>query len=92
MALTEWDKNNFKTLQRAFANGDVALMDLRRRSDGKSVGAIVALGKAGEDITFTPFAVMVEGNPFELFDPPDPDGDGYIEQIIDAPELKEEDV
>lgn len=89
MALTEWDKRNFKTLQRAFANGDVALMDLRRRSDGKSIGAIVALGKAGEDITCTPFAVMVESNPFELFDLPDPNGDGYIEQVIDAPETEE---
>ena len=79
MPLREGDKNNFETLERAFKEGQAALMDVRRRSDGKKVAAIVAVGRDDDDnYMFTPFAIMVEGNPFELFDPPSPDKDGYI--------------
>lgn len=80
--LNDADVRNFKTLSKAFAAGDVALLDVRRRSDGKSVAAIVAVGRDGEDYTFTPFATMVEGNPFELFDPPSQAGDGYYNEEV----------
>jgi len=79
MPLEEWDKKNFETIKQAFLDGNAALLDVRRRSDGKKVAAIVAVGKDGDERTMTPFAIMVEGNPFELFDPPNPDG-GYYEE------------
>lgn len=67
-------KKNFETLQQAFAQGDVALLEVQRVSDGKSVAAIVTVGREDGDYTFTPFAIMVEGNPFELYRPPNPEG------------------
>jgi hypothetical protein len=77
--LSEGDSKNFNTLQRAFVTGQVALMDVQRVSDGKSVAAIVTVHTDDDGmINMTPFAIMVEGNPFELFRPPDSDSaDGY---------------
>jgi hypothetical protein len=77
MKLKKADKKNFATLRRAFAGGDVALVDVRRRADKKPVAAICAVGFDGKEYALTPFAIMVEGNPFELFDPPDPDSRGH---------------
>ena len=72
--LSKSDKRNFETLQQAFEQGDVALVELQRVSDGKVVAGLVAVGRDGEEITMTPFATLVEGNPFELFRPPNPGG------------------
>lgn len=65
---------NFETLRGAFENGHVALVEVRRRIDGAEVAALCAVGSIGEEFTLTPFAIMVEGNPFELFSPPLPGG------------------
>ena len=76
-------KKNFETLSVAFACGDAALMDVRRRSDGKSVSAIAACNRQEDgSIIFTPFAILVEGNPYEMFDPQNPDG-GYFTESDD---------
>jgi hypothetical protein len=74
MSLTKWDTNNFETLRKAFATGDAALMEVQRVSDGKVVAVITAVSWDGKKYSFTPFATMVEGNPFELFRPPAVDG------------------
>ena len=68
------DVANFETLRGAFENGHVALVEVKRRSDGAEVAALCAVGREAEEFTLTPFAVMVEGNPFELFSPPLPGG------------------
>jgi hypothetical protein len=77
--LSKGDTKNFNTLQRASGNGDLALMDARRRADGKSVALVCAVQhEADESVTMVPLAIMVEGDPYELFDPPDPDTGGYV--------------
>lgn len=76
--LREHDRSNFDTLARAFDNRQVALVEVRRRSDGEAVAAVCSVGQEGGDFIITPFAVMVEGNPFELFDPPDTSG-GFVD-------------
>lgn len=68
------DRSNFETLARAFACGDSALVEVQRIADGVVVAAICAVSRDGDLFTVTPFATMVEGNPFELFLPPNPDG------------------
>ncbi len=73
------DRMNFDNLARAFKSGDAALVEVRRVADGVAVAAICAIGRDGESYLITPFAVMVEGNPFDLFDPPNPDG-GFFTQ------------
>lgn len=79
--LNEADKTNYFTLMRAIDSNNVALMQVKRRLDGKEVAAICAVGfdAKTQEHTFTPFAIMVEGNPFEDFFPPNPDG-GYYDE------------
>lgn len=76
--LREPDKVNFDTLIRAAAVGDVALVEVKRLADGSPVAAICAVGREGDMFVLTPFAILVEGNPFELYAPPSPTG-GYEE-------------
>ncbi|HMS55289.1 MAG TPA: DUF6117 family protein [Fimbriimonadaceae bacterium] len=64
------DRQNFDELSRAFGAGDVALMEVRRVADQTVVAVICAVSFIDGEYEFTPFAVMVEGNPFDLFDPP----------------------
>lgn len=84
MKLSKPNKQNFATLQRAFKHDDVALVDVRRKSDGHSVPAICIVQPHPEpsmpgEMLITPFAVMVEGNPYESFDPPSPHDAGYLQ-------------
>ena len=75
--LAPHDRQNFETLCRAFASGHVALVEVRRHSDQTAVAAVCTIGLIEGEFHITPFALLVEGNPFELFDPPNPDG-GYF--------------
>lgn len=65
------DKANFKQLQRAFDNGHIALVSAIRKADKAKVALVCAM-QWNEDDTIMPIpiAVMVEGNPFELFEDP----------------------
>jgi hypothetical protein len=76
------DQANFKTLSQAFANGDVALVDVQRISDGIAVAAICCVTFDGAAYQITPFATLVEGNPFELFRPPLPEGGYALDESI----------
>lgn len=69
--LKKGDKKNFQTLLRAAEQGAVALVSAIRKADQKPVSLVCAMS-SNEDGTITPvpFAVMVEGNPFELFEDP----------------------
>lgn len=65
------DRTNFNTLLRASAASALALVSAIRRADRKHVALVCAMQtNADQTITPVPFAVMVEGNPFELFDDP----------------------
>ena len=80
MALRKSDKKNFATLCRAFGQGQVALVDVLRLKDRKKVAAVCAIQSNSDGtMSMTPFALMVEGDPFEEFAPPNVDG-GYEEQ------------
>ena len=77
------DRSNFDILSQAFQHGHVALMEVQRVSDSSTVAAICAVEYDGQDHLFTPFAILLEGNPFRDFNPPHPDG-GFVQQE-DAP-------
>lgn len=89
--------NNFETLRRAFAAGDVALMEVQIVATGERVACICAVektygepkaitdttrtgrtrtrvGQELEQCNFVPFALMLNGNPYELLSPPLPEG------------------
>lgn len=82
MAILEGYRKNFDTLLEAFKNGDVALLEARRVSDGAVVALVTAIGHEDGEYVMTPFAVMIEGNPYELFEPPNPDGGFFpVEEV-----------
>lgn len=66
---------NFSTLGKAFDAHRVALMEARRRSDGKVVALLCAVnGERDGSVSFVPFAEMLQGNPYKQYDPPNPNG------------------
>ena len=101
--LNEEHKKNIKFLMDALLGQyknvlDIALMQLQRKSDNEEVVALVVVTQDltdPEKIFTIPLAVMIEGNPFEQFNPPDPDNDDkYLssDDILDANKLEEKDV
>ncbi len=68
-------KNNFETIQRADDDGNLALLESHCIADGKTVYLICGImpPEEGDDegtYNITPFAEMIDGNPFELYEPP----------------------
>ena len=75
MSISTGYKQNFDTLQKAFAAGDVALMECQLAATGEPVAVICAANRQADgDIEFAPFAMMFQGNPYEMLNPPDPGG------------------
>ena len=75
MPLSAGYKQNFDTLQQAFAAGDVALMECQLAATGEPVAVICAANRHDDDsVAFAPFAMMFQGNPYEMLNPPDPGG------------------
>jgi hypothetical protein len=70
MQLRPGDISNYETLKRACLNQDLALVNAVRKSDDAVVALVCAVSRAGEDHHLSPLAVMVEGDPFELFEDP----------------------
>lgn len=70
-ALLPGDRVNFQQLLRAADNKALALVSAIRKSDQQPVALVCAM-QENDDGTVTPipFAVMVEGSPFELFEDP----------------------
>lgn len=65
------DKTNFNTLFKAAGRDDLALVSAIRKSDGANVALVCAMQRNDDGtITPMPLAVMVEGNPFDLFQDP----------------------
>jgi hypothetical protein len=74
-ALEEGYKINFNTLNRACKNGDLVLVSAIRKADQKPVALVCAVNQHGGEFSVAPLAVMVEGDPFELFEDPTTLGD-----------------
>lgn len=61
---------NFETLKKAAANDDLLLISAIRKADRQPVALVAALSNDGKELSIVPFAVMVEGNPYDLFEDP----------------------
>ncbi len=86
MPLAEGYKQNFDTLRRAFFAGDVALMECQLAATGEPVAVICAANRQADgDIEFTPFAMMFQGNPYEMLHPPNPDGGFFTQEETHEP-------
>jgi len=74
MAIPDHHTANFDTLMRAFSEGNVALLEVRERSTGKTRTALVAVDTERDGgVTFVPFAIMTD-SPYDEYDPPVPGG------------------
>ena len=67
-------RKNFQTLQRAFKQGDIGLVECQLKATGEPVAVICAFQYDGEEIEFVPFAMMFSGNPYDQLNPPNPEG------------------
>lgn len=67
-------KPNFRTLKEACKDGNLALVECKRKSDGRVVAMVCAMGWDGKEYQMVPLAEMVYGNPYEMYDPPNPEG------------------
>lgn len=70
-------EKNLETIVNAAKCGCLALLECRLRTTGEKVAVLVAVNRDGEMRTFVPFAVFMNGNPYELLDPPNPMGGFY---------------
>lgn len=71
--LNEAEKANFATLQRAAANGDLALLSGADAETGEHRAIICAVAQTEDgDYQITPFGHLAPGDPFEAYLPPAP--------------------
>jgi hypothetical protein len=71
-ALTKGYRANFETLKMAGGHGDLALISAIEKASGQPRALVCAMQRNEADKTITPIplAVMVWGNPFEMFEDP----------------------
>jgi hypothetical protein len=75
MPLPIGHRRNFDTLRQAFANGDAALMECQLASTGEEVAVICAANRLPDGgVEFVPFGMFFNGNPYEMVNPPNPEG------------------
>jgi Family of unknown function (DUF6117) len=74
MAIPDAIKTNFNSLERAFRNGDIALLECRNRSNGEPAYAICAINLRRQtdsepEIEMVPFGLMFNDVPYEMLIP-----------------------
>lgn len=83
MALATGQKANFETLQAAFGNGDAALMECQLATTGEPVAVICAANRLPDGgVEFAPFAMLFDGNPYELLNPPTSEGGFHSQEDV----------
>lgn len=71
---------NFETLKRAAAAGDLALLSCQDKATGKHVAVLTAVYQDEDgQYCMVPLAKLFDGDPYQELNPPNPDGDGYLD-------------
>lgn len=70
MAIKDGYRKNLQALIRAAQNGDLALVECQEKLTGRTVIAVAAIWRDGEEFIISPLAKMFDGNPYEELDPP----------------------
>jgi hypothetical protein len=71
MSIPDHARANFQTLLRAATSGDLVLMECTEVATDETRYVICAVGPDDSDFIFTPFGHLADGNPFELYRPPE---------------------
>lgn len=66
---------NFKTLELAFRNRDLALLECKDAKTGETVIAVCAMRQVEGEHLVIPLAKLFNGNPYEELVPPWPNGE-----------------
>ena len=83
MALAPGYKANFDTLRQAFLNDDVALMECQLAATGEEVAVVCAANRHDDgSVEFAPFAMLFNDNPYQMLNPPNPDGGFHSQQEV----------
>ncbi len=74
MAIPDAIKANFHTLEKAFKQGDIALLECRKRNNGEPAYAICAINLLRQadrepEIEMVPFGLMFDNDPYETLIP-----------------------
>ena len=86
MAIPDAIKNNFHTLEKAFKQEDIVLLECRDRNTGEPAYAICAINlirQSGREpeIEMVPFGLMFNSDPYETLIPAsDPEFDGLVKK------------
>ncbi len=86
MAIPDPIKTNFHTLEKAFRNGDIALLECRDRNNGEPAYAICAINLLRQtgrepEIEMVPIGSMFNSDPYEMLIPAsDPEFDGLVKK------------
>jgi hypothetical protein len=81
MSLPIGHRRNFNTLRQAFLTGDAALMECQLAATGEVVAVLCAANRLPDGgAEFVPFAMLFNGNPYEMVNPPNPDGGFFSQQ------------
>ena len=82
MALSKSQHANFRTLINAVRDDAVVLVECQLRSTGASVPVVAATNASGEEIEIVPLALLCDEDPYEILNPPNPDG-GFFGETLD---------
>ncbi|HCE42883.1 MAG TPA: hypothetical protein DET40_04995 [Lentisphaeria bacterium] len=65
------EETNFNTLCRAVKSGDIALAVCTRKTDMAEKLVLCAVNRGGGgDLSLVPIAELIDGNGYELYEPP----------------------
>ena len=84
MSLHKHDRDNFQTLLRAAADGQLALLECKDAVTGEYRAVICAVGSDNGDCVLTPFGHLSVTNPFEAYIPPDASSGEHEARADDA--------
>lgn len=71
MAIAPGHTKNFETMRKAFANGDVALVECTDVQTSKPVVAVCMVNRSpGGEYVMVPVAKLFDGNPYHELAPP----------------------
>jgi len=83
MAIAPGHRHNFEMLREAFLAGDVALMECQLTATGEAVAILCAANHLPDgEVEFVPFGMLFNGNPYEMLNPPNPDGGFHTQQEV----------
>lgn len=75
---------NLETIIAAAAANRLILIECKLVSTGEVIAVLATVGGPDPDgqAVITPFAAMFNGNPFEMLQPPNPDGGFFTEEPL----------